>query len=168
MLIMGIDPGTALAGYGFCSFMHRKIKVVDYGCIRTSAKELPARRLALIFDAVEELLKLRQPDHLVIEQLFFNKNVRTALSVGQARGVILLAAARAGIPTWEYTPLQVKEAVTGYGRASKKQVQDMVRLLLNLSELPRPDDVADALAVAVCHAHSLRFNSLSAEGRLKI
>lgn len=160
MLILGIDPGTAITGYGLCSVESDKIKVLDYGCIRTTSKENAALRLLKVYETLEQLIREKQPQHLAVEQLFFNKNVRTALIVGQARGVVLLAAAKANIPVWEYTPLQVKQAVTGYGQATKKQVQEMVRLFLNLSELPQPDDIADALAIAICHAHSFVFKML--------
>ncbi len=153
MLVLGIDPGTAITGYGLVEALGNKLKVVDYGCVRTPANTPLEYRLQTIYAALVNLISQYNPDHLAIEELFFNKNVRTALSVGHARGVIILAAANAGLEVFEYTPLQVKQAVVGYGRADKAQVQFMVKTLLCLSETPKPDDVADALAIAICHTH---------------
>lgn len=157
MLVLGIDPGTAITGYGLVEALGNKLKVVDYGCVRTPANSPLEYRLQTIYAALVNLICQYNPAHLAIEELFFNKNVRTALSVGHARGVIILAAANAGLEVFEYTPLQVKQAVVGYGRADKAQIQFMVRTLLCLSETPKPDDVADALAIAICHTHF--FNS---------
>lgn len=152
MLILGIDPGTAIVGYGLVEAGGGCLRALAYGCIRTPAGEETCRRLATIYTGVRELITQQRPATLAIEELFFNKNSKTALAVGQARGVILLAAAHAGLPVAEYTPLEVKQAVAGFGRAPKEQVQRMVQALLALPEKPRPDDVADALAVAICHA----------------
>lgn len=156
MRVLGIDPGTATTGYGVVeSDAAQKEEALDYGVIRTESDEPPARRLAVIYGAVTDLLNRHRPDALAVEQLFFNRNVRSALAVGQARGAVLLAAAHQGVPVLEYTPLQVKMAVAGYGRAEKQQIQAMVRAILRLGETPRPDDAADALAVALCCLHSL-------------
>ncbi|MFZ5640040.1 MAG: crossover junction endodeoxyribonuclease RuvC [Bacillota bacterium] len=157
MLVLGIDPGTAITGYGLIEARGNKLKVVDYACIRTPANMPLAHRLQVIHGGVSDLVRQYNPAHLAIEELFFNKNTRTALSVGHARGVIMLAAANAGLEVFEYTPLQVKQAVVGYGRADKAQIQFMVKTLLCLAEIPKPDDVADALAIAICHTHF--FNS---------
>lgn len=160
MLILGIDPGTAITGYGVVELKGNKFNVIDYGSIQTK-KTLPlSKRLQLLYDGVQELIDRYQPQHLAVEELFFNKNTKTALSVGHARGVILLAGANNNLVVAEYTPLQVKQAVVGYGRAEKKQVQEMVRILLNLGKAPKPDDVADALAIAICHGHSYRLEKL--------
>lgn len=160
MIILGIDPGTAITGYGIVEFSGNRFKVLDYGKILTSNRLNLANRLKHIYSSLEELMNQYSPDHLAVEELFFNKNVRTALSVGHARGVILLAGANHNISVFEYTPLQVKQAVVGYGRAEKKQVQEMVRIILNLEKIPKPDDVADALAITICHAHSYKLNRL--------
>lgn len=160
MLVLGIDPGTAITGYGVIECKGNKFKVVDYGSIRTASTLPLPKRLQLLYDGVQELINTYHPQHLAVEELFFNKNTKTALSVGQARGVILLAGANNNLIVAEYTPLQVKQAVVGYGRAAKKQVQEMVRILLNLERMPKPDDVADALAVAICHGHSYGLQKL--------
>lgn len=154
MVILAIDPGTATTGYAVLGYERGEFDVVDYGTIETKAGVPAHLRLKEIYGSVRNLIKLHGPDCLVAEELFFNSNARTAISVGQARGVCLLAAADCGIPVAEYTPLQVKQAVVGYGRAEKGQVQSMIKLLLKLEEVPKPDDAADALALAVCHAHS--------------
>lgn len=164
MIILGIDPGTAITGYGIVEFIGNRFKVIDYDKILTSNDLALASRLKLIYAKLEELIYKHKPDHLAVEELFFNKNTRTALSVGHARGVVLLAGANHNIPTFEYTPLQVKQAVVGYGRAEKKQVQEMVRVILNLEKIPKPDDVADALAITICHAHSFRLNKIIFKG----
>ncbi len=161
MLVLGIDPGTAITGYGVVEERAGELSLVECGVIRTSAEdELPAR-LKDIYQAVRELIARFAPAAMAVEALFFNTNVRTAFAVGQARGVCLLAAAQANLPVYEYTPLQVKQAVVGYGRAEKQQVQDMVRLMLHLEEIPRPDDAADAVAVAICHHHMWRMQALT-------
>ncbi|MCZ8514607.1 crossover junction endodeoxyribonuclease RuvC [Paenibacillus filicis] len=154
MRILGIDPGYAIVGFGFIDKQGHKLVPVQYGCIQTEAHTEDAVRLKLIYDAVVQLIEKYKPDAVAIEKLFFNRNVTTALSVGQARGVLMLAAIQQGLPIAEYTPLQVKQAIVGYGKAEKKQVQEMVKMFLHLSAVPKPDDVADALAVAICHAHS--------------
>ena len=152
--VLGIDPGTAITGYGIVRFDGERLEAVAYGVITTAAGSPLPFRLQHLYRELRTLIHTHQPAQAAVEELFFARNARTALSVGHARGVILLALAEAGLPTYEYTPLQVKQALTGYGRASKEQMQQMVRLLLNLDTMPQPDDVADALAVAICHAHS--------------
>lgn len=154
MIILGIDPGTAITGYGVVDYRGNHFSVLTYGCIRTEANTPLALRLKLIYQGLTELILKYRPEHLAVEELFFNKNVRTALAVGHARGITLLAGANAAIPIYEYTPLQVKQAVVGYGRAEKQQIQYMVKMLLGLADIPKPDDVADALAIAICHAHA--------------
>ncbi|WP_003541657.1 crossover junction endodeoxyribonuclease RuvC [Desulfotomaculum nigrificans] len=153
MIILGIDPGTAITGYGVLEFKGNSYKPVDYNCLRTGPELSLDLRLKNLYQEINRIIAKYQPQYMAVEELFFNKNVRTALAVGHARGVALLAGANAGIPVAEYTPLQVKQAVTGYGKADKQQVQFMVKTLLSLPEVPKPDDVADALAVAICHAH---------------
>jgi crossover junction endodeoxyribonuclease RuvC len=155
MRVIGVDPGTAITGYGIIELQGNRLTVVAYDCITTQAGLPMPFRLQHLYRQLELVLKLYQPQQFAVEELFFNKNARTALAVGQARGVALLAAVNAGLTVAEYTPLEVKQAVVGYGRAAKEQVQYMVRALLCLPEIPRPDDVADALAVAICHAHRL-------------
>lgn len=157
MLILGIDPGIAIVGYSIVECKGNNLKAIDYGCITTDADMLFPDRLKIVYDKLTEIIEKYNPDDLAIEELFFNKNVKTAMKVGQARGVEILAATNKGINTYEYTPLQIKQAVTGYGRADKNQVQEMVKMLLNLKEKPKPDDVADALAVAICHGSSIKF-----------
>ena len=154
MIVLGIDPGTAATGYGVVERDGAKLRAIDYGCLETlPTLELPARLLE-IHRAVTELILTHKPVHLGVERLFFNKNVQTAFAVGQARGVVLLAAAEHGLPVFEYGPHEVKLAVTGFGRADKRQVQRMVQAVLGMTVLPRPDDAADALAVAICVAHA--------------
>ncbi len=157
MLAIGIDPGTAITGYGLVERTDAgDLLAADYGVILTPANMPPSERLAVIYSSLNELLQAHQPLTAAVESLFFQRNVRTAMSVGQARGVVLLALEQAGIPSYDYTPNQVKQAVSGYGGADKKQMQSMVRALLNLPELPTPDDAADALAVAICHLNTQR------------
>lgn len=156
MVILGIDPGTAIMGYGLIAKQGNHLKQITFGVIRTIPETPTALRLLQISQELKLIIKQYQPDVMAVEELFFNKNVRTAMAVGQARGVILLAGAEVGLEIIEYTPLQVKMAVVGYGRAEKKQVQEMVRILLCLSEIPKPDDAADALAIAICHANSYK------------
>ena len=156
MLVLGIDPGSAITGYGLVKQTGNRLEAVAYGCIRTSPSLSIEIRLQKIYNGLKEIIEEYQPGHFAVEELFFNKNVRTALTVGQARGVILLAGADGGLPVYEYTPLQVKQAVVGFGRAEKSQVQFMVKTILNLPGIPKPDDVADALAVAICHTHYYR------------
>ncbi len=154
MRSMGIDPGTASTGFGLLEQEGSRLRLLEYGVIRTEPGIPDAERLLQIHRGVGALLKNYRAEVIAVEELFFNKNSRTVLAVGQARGVVMLAAAQAELQVEEYTPLQVKMAVVGYGRAEKRQVQEMVKALLGLSRLPRPDDAADALAVAICHAHS--------------
>lgn len=164
MRIIGIDPGTATTGYGvIAERSDGEISVVDFGAIVTPPDICMPERLVLLYNQLNELILLHHPDGGAVEKLFFQRNVTTALSVGQARGVILLAMAQAGVEIAEYTPLQVKQAVVGYGGADKNQVQQMVKALLGLAEIPRPDDAADALAVAICHLNSARYHSRAAE-----
>jgi crossover junction endodeoxyribonuclease RuvC len=163
MLALGIDPGTATTGYGLVQDQDGSLAVVDYGVILTASDLEMPERLLEIFRQLNKIILLHRPESSAVEKLFFQRNVRTALSVGQARGVILLALAEAGLPVYEYTPLEVKQAVVGYGGADKNQVQQMVRALLGLKEVPQPDDAADALAVAICHLHSNRWRSLYEE-----
>jgi crossover junction endodeoxyribonuclease RuvC len=162
MIILGVDPGTAITGYGVLQSDGDSLNVVAYGAITTPSDWLMPRRLQRVHAELSELIVQHRPTDAVIEKLFFSKNVRTALSVGQARGVALLAAEQAGIAIHEYTPLQIKQAVVGYGRAEKMQIQQMVKVLLRLDVLPQPDDAADALAIAICHAHSARIAGLGA------
>lgn len=157
MVIIGIDPGLAIVGYGVIKYTGNKYKVIDYGCIRTKAHVLFPERIKTIYDELTALIEKYDPTDFAIEELFFNKNVKTAMKVGQARGVEILSAVNKGLNVYEYTPLQIKQAVTGYGRADKKQVQDMVKILLNLKKIPKPDDAADALAIAICHSSCLKF-----------
>lgn len=162
MLVLGVDPGTATTGYGLVRERAGRLEALDYGVVTTS-KDLPlARRLLIIHHELAGLIQVHQPDAVAVEELFFNRNVRTALAVGQARGVVLLTAASAGVPVAEYTPPEVKQAVTGYGAAPKAQMQAMVKLVLGLAEAPHPDDAADALAVAICCTHSQGLERLTA------
>ncbi|WP_438444298.1 crossover junction endodeoxyribonuclease RuvC [Gorillibacterium sp. sgz5001074] len=154
MRILGIDPGIAIVGFGFIDKQGSKLTPVQYGCIQTEAGTDPGLRLKQVYEAAVQLIDKYKPDAVAVEQLFFNRNVTTAFTVGQARGVLILAAVQQGLPVAEYTPMQVKQAIVGYGKAEKKQVQEMVRMYLKLQAAPKPDDVADALAVAICHAHS--------------
>ena len=153
MVILGIDPGVAIVGYGVVECVSGNFRCLEYGCITTPAHTLLEDRLSEIYDGMTELIARHRPDCMSIEELFFNNNQKTAVDVAQARGVILLAANKAKLPIYEYTPLQVKSAVVGYGRAEKHQVMEMVKSLLNLSKIPKPDDTADALAIAICHGH---------------
>jgi len=152
LIIIGIDPGTAITGYGVIGYTGNSFRVYDYGAVRTGSDLELAARLDIIYRELTGLIQRLQPEHMAIEELFFNKNAKTALAVGHARGVALLAGVQSGLPVYEYTPLQVKQAVVGHGRAAKEQVQYMVRAILSLRETPSPDDVADALAVGICHA----------------
>lgn len=154
MIILGIDPGIAIVGYGIMEYKNNKFRVIDYGAITTPSTMNTTKRLEKIYKGIDLLIKNYNIDEVGIEELFFNKNVKTAITVAQARGVILLACSHNDKLIYEYTPLQVKQGVVGYGRASKAQVQQMVTSMLNLKEIPKPDDVADALAIAICHAHA--------------
>ena len=153
MRILGIDPGVAIVGFGIIDTDRNKISLVQCGVITTPAHTQLSSRLNSIYLDLQELIGAFKPDAIAVEELFFNTNITTGISVAQARGVILLACYQSGIPVFEYTPLQVKQAVVGYGRAEKKQVMDMVKSLLKLKSVPKPDDTADALALAICHAH---------------
>ncbi len=157
MIVLGIDPGIAIVGYSIIECNGNNVKAIDYGCITTKSTELFPNRIKTIYNRLIEIIDKYKPHDLAIEELFFNKNVKTAIKVGQARGVEILAAVNKGLEIYEYTPLQIKQAVVGYGRADKNQVQEMVKMLLNLKEIPKPDDVADALAVAICHSAGIKF-----------
>lgn len=157
---MGIDPGFAITGYGIVKYKGNHFTVIEYGAITTKASQPFAKRLLKLNEWLEVLIDTYKPEAVSVEELFFNKNVKTAITAAQGRGAAILAAAKSGIEVFEYTPLQVKQAVTGYGRADKNQIQQMVKLILNLPEIPKPDDAADALAVAICHGHSHKLNSL--------
>lgn len=154
---MGVDPGIAIVGYGFVELFENSYKVLDYGAITTKAKIPLPDRLDLIYQEMNDLINQYKPEDIAFEELFFNKNVKTAITVAQARGVEVLAAKKSGANLYEYTPLQVKQALVGYGRATKSQIQDMVKIILNLNKVPKPDDVADALAVAITHGSSIKF-----------
>jgi crossover junction endodeoxyribonuclease RuvC len=161
MLVLGIDPGTATTGYGLVRETEQgAFVVVDYGVILTPAGMALEKRLLLLYNRLREIILLHHPEHGAVEKLFFQRNVTNAIAVGQARGVAMLAMAQNNIPIAEYTPLEVKQAITGYGGAEKLQVQMMVQAVLQLDELPRPDDAADALAIAVCHLQSYRIRAL--------
>lgn len=164
LVVLGIDPGYAIIGYGIINYNSNRFSVLKYGAITTNAGEKFSDRLCSIYSDILNLINECKPDAISIEKLYFNTNTTTAIDVAQARGVILLAAAQNNVPIFEYTPLQVKSAVTGYGRAEKKQVMDMIKNILRLEKIPKPDDTADALALAVCHAHS----SGSIYGKLNI
>ncbi len=157
MIVLGIDPGLATVGYGVVSFENnRTLSLIDYGTIETAAGLPTPRRLEQIAEGITKLIEKFRPHAVAFEELFFNTNVKTAISVAQARGAALLAAYKLTHELYEYTPLQVKQAVVGYGRADKQQVQMMVKTLCCLREVPKPDDAADAVAVAICHAHSAK------------
>lgn len=164
MIILGIDPGYAIVGYGVISVSQSRYRPLEYGAITTDAGCDFVRRLEIIYDGVAAVIEHSKPDALSIEKLYFNSNQKTAIGVAEARGVVLLAAQKAGIEIYEYTPLQVKMAVTGFGRAEKPQIMEMTRRLLCLKEVPKPDDTADALAIAICHGQAagslLRRNML--------
>lgn len=155
MIILGIDPGTATTGYGVVKKEKGNVKHVAHGCILTKPSSSLEERLQIIFKELTELIDKFKPETVAVEELFFASNAKTAISVGHARGVILLACSQKKLSVWEYTPLQVKQAVCGYGRGDKQQIQKMVKTLLSLEEIPRPDDAADGLAIAICHAHSM-------------
>ena len=161
MKILGIDPGIGRCGWGVIENYGSKIKILNYGCIETSPKNEAPERLTEIYEQIIKIIKDYSPDCLSIEELFFNTNAKTAFVVGQARGVILLAASQKNLSISIYTPLQVKIALTGYGRADKNQIGQMVKILLSLKTIPKPDDSADALAIAITHAFSNKINKLS-------
>ncbi|HHV98786.1 MAG TPA: crossover junction endodeoxyribonuclease RuvC [Clostridiaceae bacterium] len=165
MIIMGIDPGFAITGYGVVKYEGNKFSVIDYGSVTTKASMPFPDRLLLLDRRLEELIKMHKPSVVAVEELFFNKNIKTAIYAAHGRGIALVCAARCGIEVAEYTPLQVKQAIVGYGRAEKSQVQQMVKMILNLPEIPKPDDVADALAVAICYGHSCKMAAIERKYR---
>ncbi len=154
MRILGIDPGYAIVGYGVLDYDNVNFKVVNYGAITTDPETSFEKRLEEIYNDMLTVIDTFKPDCMSIEKLFFNTNITTGIDVAQARGVILLSGSQRGIPIFEYTPLQVKVAVTGYGRAEKHQMQELTKNILRLKEIPKPDDTADALAIAICHGHT--------------
>jgi crossover junction endodeoxyribonuclease RuvC len=154
MRIIGIDPGYAIVGYGVLDYVGAAFTTVSYGAVTTDANSSFVQRLTEIYDDVSELICTYSPQYMAVERVFFTTNQKTAIDVAQARGIILLAAAKNGVAVAEYTPLQVKQSVTGYGKATKSQVQEMTKRFLNLDAVPKPDDTADALAIAICHAHT--------------
>lgn len=160
--VLGIDPGIGTTGYGIVGEDDQgEVVLIAYGAIETKPGEPMPERLKVLHEGITGLFGQYQPESVAVEQLFFGKNVTTAISVGQARGVALLAAAQAGLQVYEYKPAEVKQALSGYGNADKRQMQEMVKLLLHLDQIPRPDDAADAVAIAVCHLHSQRLRRLS-------
>lgn len=154
MVILGIDPGLAIVGWGVIEYQNAKFRTIAFGSIETPAGMRTEERLKAIHDGMNELFRKYRPDAMSVEELFFTKNITTGIRVAEARGIILLSAEEHNVPIHEYTPMQVKQAVVGYGKAEKKQVMTMVTMLLGLKEVPKPDDTADALAIAICHAHS--------------
>lgn len=160
MRVLGVDPGTATTGYGIVEETMNGLQALDYGVITTSSKLAMPERLQIIYRDLLALAQKWEPETAAVEEVYFSVNVRTAMSVGQARGVAILALADAELEVAEYNPSMVKQAITGYGKADKRQMQEMVRMLLGLSEVPRPDDAADALATAICHLHSARLRAL--------
>jgi len=156
MRIIGIDPGTGILGFGVIDVINNKPKLVDAGVIRTPVKEDDAVRLLTIYDELTDIITATKPQYMSVEKLFFSRNVTTAMTVSQARGVVLLCAMQASLKIAEYTPMQIKQATTGYGKADKKQMQEMVRLTLGLKEVPKPDDAADAIAAAITHMQFVR------------
>ncbi len=166
MIILGIDPGYAIVGYGLIDYRNNHFTVVDYGAILTDAGTPFNQRLERIYDSLTDIIEKYKPEAMSVEKVFYNSNAKTVIDVSQARGVIMLAAQKNKVPVFEYTPLQVKQSVVGYGRAEKKQIQEMTRRILALEKIPKPDDTADALAMAICHAHS--SGSLSSVGNMKI
>lgn len=160
MLVLGIDPGTAITGYGLVTGSGSRLEPVAYGVIRTPAKTELANRLLTVHHEIGRIIDDYSPDAVAVEELFFNQNAKTFFAVSQSRGAVILTAALRGLPVFEYTPLQVKQAVVGYGRAEKAQVQEMVKRLLRMSAVVKPDDAADALAVGICHMHSYRLEGM--------
>lgn len=158
MRILGIDPGFAITGYSIIDYQGNKFKLIDSGAVATKAGESFPLRLTKIYDDLSMIIDEYKPDAISVEELFFNNNVKTAINVAQARGVVLVVGCQKQIPTYEYTPLQIKQAVAGYGRADKIQVQKMVKAILNVEKLPKLDDTTDSMAAAICHAHSARFS----------
>ncbi|MCS7221053.1 MAG: crossover junction endodeoxyribonuclease RuvC [Anaerolineae bacterium] len=158
MVVLGVDPGTAITGYGVVRADGDRLSLMAYGAITTSPSQSLPERLLAIHHLLLTLIESYQPQAMAVEEVFFGRNVRTAIAVGHARGVVLLAAAQTGLPVFTYTPTAVKQAIVGYGRADKHQVQEMIRMLLALSEVPQPDDVADAVAIAICHIYTSQLN----------
>ena len=165
MRILGIDPGYAIVGYGVLEYEKNKFYPLEFGAVTTEAHTDFQQRLKEVFVSVDEIIKRTKPEALAIEKLFFTTNQKTVIQVAQARGVILLAASLNNIPVYEYTPLQIKQSVTGYGKALKPQVQDMTKRILRLEKVPKPDDTADALAVAICHGYSFRSKLFTQIGK---
>ena len=165
MLVLGIDPGLATTGYGLVRETEGGLHAVAYGTVTTAAKRSLPERLQRLYSGLSALIQMHRPDEGAVEELFFSRNVRTAMSVGQARGVVLLAMADGGLPVTDYSPLTIKQAVSGFGGADKIQIQATVKILLRLESLPRPDDAADALAVAICHIHSAYLNQVLRNNR---
>lgn len=161
MIILGIDPGYAIVGYGIIEFKNAKYTPIHHGAIFTSANDEFTNRLEIIFNELSDIINTYKPDEVSIEKLYFQNNHKTAIDVAQARGVTLLAIKKFKLPIYEYTPLQVKTAVTGYGKAQKTQVMMMTQRLLKLKQMPKPDDTADALAIAICHANSLGYQYIN-------
>ena len=157
MRILGIDPGFAITGYSIIDYVGNKFKLIHSGAVTTKAGMSFPTRLTKIYDDLSMLIQEYKPDAVSVEELFFNQNIKTAINVAQARGVILTVGCKMNVPTYEYTPLQVKQAVTGYGRADKIQVQKMVKTILNVEKLPKLDDITDSMAIAICHGHSAKF-----------
>ncbi len=156
MRIIGIDPGTGILGFGVIEFLKSESRLVDAGVIRTPVKEDDANRLQIIYDELTDIIFATKPQIMAVEKLFFSQNVTTAMTVSQARGVVLLTGKQACLDIYEYTPLQIKQALTGYGRADKQQIQEMVKVILKLNRIPKPDDCADALAAAITHTMTMR------------
>ncbi|GAX91475.1 crossover junction endodeoxyribonuclease RuvC [Effusibacillus lacus] len=159
MRIVGIDPGYGRTGYGVIELTGNRLRPLEFGLIETSTKLSMEKRLLQIYDSLLEIFSRRKPESLALEELFFSRNVTTGIGVSQARGVVLLAAAQTGLQVAEYKPVQIKQSITGYGKAEKQQIQEMVRMFLGLQDVPKPDDVADALAVAITHAHMVPYLS---------
>ncbi|MBD70888.1 crossover junction endodeoxyribonuclease RuvC [Candidatus Poribacteria bacterium] len=160
MLVLGIDSGLANTGYGFVRSVGSKFEMVDSGNIKTAAKVPSPDRLKVISDTLDRLVELHRPQVLAIEELFFSKNVTSALAVGEARGIAKLVAANNEIPVFDYKPAEVKKAIVGYGAATKRQIQEMIKIVLNLDFIPQPDHAADALALAICHLRSRKYLEL--------
>lgn len=157
MRILGIDPGFAITGYSIIEYIGNKFKLIDSGAITTKAGMSFQLRLTILYDELDIIIKKYKPDVMAVEELFFNQNIKTAINVAQARGIVLVVGCKNNIPTYEYTPLQVKQAVVGYGRAEKKQVQQMVKAILKVAEVPKLDDITDSMAIGICHAHSAKY-----------
>lgn len=158
MRILGIDPGFAITGYSVIDYVGNKFKLITAGAIETKAGISFPVRLNKIYEDLNTIIEEYKPEAMAVEELFFNNNIKTGINVAQARGIVLVVGYRNGVPTFEYTPLQVKQAVVGYGRAEKKQVQKMVQSILKVEKIPKLDDITDSMAIAICHAHSCRFS----------